>query len=331
MRDILNQIKKEMEYSNLEMLEMADYFDGLDDADFDNMDDAEYAEYLDYLDDLEDAEKKHRIGRRAGHRHAGHRKAGHRKAGHGHGKRRSSHHGSHKIAALAAIGGGGSFAKKGVAKDGPTTFGSKAYINDLMTRSKGDLNITVTRESINIVGVKLPYILFNYNGLSSNFASTMQNYLPSGVTMTAASEAGTGDMILTYTAPGPLVDTVRISLTGSQISYSEFLQSMTSNYFATRYIRQEYQNDSNLLLGVSQTINFGKLSALGAKGANNLLPRSRRLNDDYQTFIVNLFLPEQTVTTDFSFVQKILAVADYTIAWDVFMSKRINLNSMANG
>jgi hypothetical protein len=107
---------------------------------------------------------------------------------------------------------------------------------------------------------------------------------------------------------------------------------MNQNFFKTHYIRQEYQNDANLLLAVSQTIRFGLLSSLGAKNANNLLPRSRRLNSDYQTFIINLFIPEQKITADFSFVQNIIRSATDTpvvLAWDIFMSERSNLNNAA--
>ena len=65
------------------------------------------------------------------------------------------------------------------------------------------------------------------------------------------------------------------------------------------------------------------------KNANNLLPRSRRLNSDFQTNIINLFLPEQQITADFSFVQNIIQADQFVIAWDIFMSERTNLNNAA--
>ncbi len=317
MKDILQEIKREMGYSNLEdadMLEMAEFYDNLSDADLDNLNDAEYAEYLDYMDALEMAEKTKK--RRGGARKQPMRRGktpGGRTFLKGKGK-------------LAALGGGGTWAAKNQVSSKPPQFGSKAYVNEIMTSSKGDLNITVTRESANIAATPLPYILFGLNGLSSSFISTIRSYLPSGVTM-VATIASNGDVLQTFTS-GANVDIVRISLTGSQISYAEFLANMNTNFFKTRYCRQEYPNDANLLSAVSQTINFGLLSALGMKNANSLLPRSRRLADDYQTNIINLFLPEQKVVSDFSFVQNIVAVANYTIAWDVFMSDRKNLNNM---
>lgn len=309
-----------------EALEMAELYDNLDAEDFEQMEDAEYAEYLDFLDALEDAEHKKRRRLRLPQKP---KKRLHRKHAGKHGKTKAHVKPLRGRAKLASIGGGGSYTGKSApASKALPAFGSKAFINHLMTTSKGDLNITVTRETSKIAQ-NLPYILFDLNGYTSAYVSTMKQYLPSGVTMTAGPDPATGDVLLTYTDGGGNTDIVRISLTGSQISYSEFLQSMNQNFFKTQYIRQEYQNDNNLLLAVSQTINFGLLSSLGMNNKNNLLPRSRRLNDDYQTFIINLFLPEQKITADFSFVQNIIrGEQPVVIAWDVFMSERLNLNNM---
>jgi hypothetical protein len=333
MKNILKEIQKEMDTSNFETmdsaeaLEMAELYDSLDAEDFEQMEDAEYAEYLDFLDSIEDAEHKKRRRLRLPTRP---KKRLHRTHSKKHGKTKAHAKPLKGRAKLAAIGGGGTYTGKNApASKALPAFGSKAFINHLMTTSKGDLNITVTRETSKI-NANLPYILFDLNGYTSAYVSTMKQYLPSGTTMTAAPDPANGDILLTYTNGGN-VDIVRISLTGSQISYSEFLQSMNQNFFKTQYIRQEYQNNASLLLQVSQTINFGLLSSLGMNNKNNLLPRSRRLNDDYQTFIINLFLPEQKITSDFSFVQNIIKSADETpvvIAWDVFMSERINLNNI---
>lgn len=343
MNDILNQIKKEMGYSNAEdhaeyMLEMAEYYDSLENADFEDFDaeeSAEYAEYLEMLEMAEDAEnaehaqhhhKKHRL-------HLPHRKGhgAHHKHNPNHGGRHhgGAHHqaiaGTHHTRALNAIGGGGSFSRQGGASATPPAYGSADYIRGLMTAGFGDINITVSRPTANISSA-LPYLLFNVNGFSSSFNSTLKQYLPSGVTCAVSSDTSNGDMLMTFTAAGPLVDIVRVSLTGSQISYTEFLQNMNQNFFKTRYIKQGYNNDSNLLLSISQQIQFGLLSALGSNNKNNLLPRSRSLTTDYQPYNINLLLPEQKVTADFSFVQNIIPVANTVIGWDVFFSARTNLN-----
>lgn len=328
MKNILEQIKSELGYSNLEsaedleMLEMAEYFDDLDAEEFAEMleDAEEREEYLDFLEMLEDAEK--RKVKRGGtlrkmhlptrHKHTVHKQ--HRSA-------QQPKRGAHKKAtnqALRNTGGGGSFQKI------PATT-SGAFVDNLIAESRGDLNITVKREGT-AIAFDLPYILFGLNGFQSSFISTIRPYLPAGVTMSASSDPATGDMLLTYT-DGVNTDVVRVSLTGSQISYMEFLENMNSNFFKTKYIRQEYPNDASLLDSVSHAINFGLLSALGARSANNLLPRARRKTSDFNTFIVDLFMAEQKITSDFSFVQKIIQKKT-TIAWDVVMSQRVNLNNI---
>lgn len=318
MKNILDEIKHEMGASNAEdaeFLEMAEYFDSLDAEDIDNLDDAEAAEYADYMDALEMAERKHgklRV-RAAKHHHTKHKP-----------KKKSS---LGKVPKLGATGGGGRWAKKDTVNTKAPAFGSPSYINQMMTQSVGDLNITVTRATANITS-PLPVVLFGLQGLASNFASMIKQFLPANTTLVCSTDTN-GDILFTYTnSVGPVTDVIRVTLTGSQISYSEFLQSMNQNYFKTRYIRQEYVNDANLLNAVSQPINFGLLSALGAKNQNTLLPRSRRLNSDFQTFIVNVFLPLQKITSDFSFVQNIINVAGQTLAYDVFMAERTNLNNV---
>lgn len=205
--------------------------------------------------------------------------------------------------------------------------GNPDTITSLVTQSKGDLNITVLRVTANLA-VPLPYILFGLQGFSSSFQSTLKPYLPSGVTCTATNSATTGNMVLTYT-DGIVTDTIQISLSGGLISYSEFLQSMNQNYFKTKYVRYEVADDANRLSQQSQMINFGLLSALGQKNANQLLVRSRIQSWTYQKSITELLMPEQKITSDFSFVQNAIAVASYSIAWDVFMSDRVNLNKIS--
>lgn len=330
MRNILDQIKSELGYSNaedaedLEMLEMAEYYDDLDAEEFAEMleDAEENAEYVEFLEMLEDAEKR-KVKRGGGGRIRQHLPMRHKETVKSQPRRAQlPKRNAHKKAtnqALRNTGGGGNFQKI------PATT-SGAFVDNLIAESRGDLNITVIRQSINLA-FNLPYILFGLNGFQSSFISTIRPYLPAGVTMSASSDAATGDMLLTYT-DGVNTDIVRITLTGSQISYMEFLENMNSNFFKTKYIRQEYPNNKNLLNAVSQSINFGLLSALGARSANNLLPRARRKTSDFNTFIVDLFMSEQKITSDFSFVQKITQDADAVIAWDVVMSHRVNLNNI---
>ncbi len=331
MNEILKSIQNEMGTSNMETaeaLETAELYDSLDAEDFEQMEGAEYEQYLEFMDSLEDAEhrKKTRLGLKPKPKMRLHRQHARK-----HGRKKAHVKPLKGRAKLAAIGGGGSYHGNEPVSQAAPSFGSSSYVNQTMAKSVGDLNITITRETSNIP-FALPFILFDLNGYTSNYISTIKQYMPAGVTMTVSVDAPTGDVLLDF-SDGVNTDFIRISLTGSQISYSEFLNSMNQNFFKTFYIRQEYQNDSSLLLAVSQTIRFGLLSSLGMKNSNNLLPRSRRLNSDYQSFIINLFIPEQQVTADFSFVQNMIQGATTTtpvvLAWDIFMSERVNMNNAA--
>lgn len=197
-------------------------------------------------------------------------------------------------------------------------------ITSLITNSKGDLNITVKRTGVTI-NAKLPYILFGLQGLPTKFLSAIKPYLPAGVTISSATIA-TGDLVITY-VEGANSDTVNVSMSGL-ISYGEFLEAMNQNYFKTKYIRYEVADDANRLSQQAEQISFGVLSALGAQQANQMMPRSRVMSWDYNKGITNLLMPEQKITADFSFVQNIIKVDGYSIAWDVFMSERTNLNKL---
>ena len=189
-----------------EFLEMAEYFDSLDAEDLDDLDDAEYADYLDYAEALEMAERKHGRAKVGLALRKGARKGG---------KKKPKSSILRKRDKLVAVGGGGTFAKPGTVNRNAPTFGSPSFINQMMTQSKGDLNITVTRESVNIAS-NLPLILFGLQGFQSSYNSIIKQYLPANTTLVASTDANNGDVLLTYTnSVGPLVDVIRISLTGS--------------------------------------------------------------------------------------------------------------------
>ena len=199
--------------------------------------------------------------------------------------------------------------------------GTADTITSLITSSKGDLNITVTRgDVIHGPGVVLPYVLFGLQGVSTNFSSAIKPYLPAGISLTSATRTS-GNMVLTFSNS----DTVTISMSGL-ISYGEFLESMNANYFTCKYIRYEVAEDANRMAQQREQISFGTLSALGKQTANQLMPRSRVMSGDFNKGITNLLFPEQKIVSDFSFVQGIIPVASYSIAWDVFMASRLNLN-----
>ena len=202
--------------------------------------------------------------------------------------------------------------------------GSPDTITGLITGSKGDLNLTVKRNSINIEA-PLPFVLFGLNDFQAKYVSTLKGFLPSGVTVTVASDAD-GNVVFTYTS-GLDVDTITVSFSGAN-NYTSFLQAMNQNYFKTKYMLVSISDEAQRLAAFSQTLNYGVLSALGAKAANQLMLRSRIMTWDFQKDRVNVLMPEQKVTADFGFVMNMIAVDEFTMGFDVYMSDRVNLNQI---
>lgn len=194
-------------------------------------------------------------------------------------------------------------------------------IDQIIMESAGDLNITVTRSGVTI-DEPLPFVLFGLNDLNAGYFSTLSGFLPAGVTV-GVSTSATGDIILTYTS-GENVDTVTISFVG-KTNYSSFLNALNQNFFKTKYIQYTI-SDETKVDQYNEMLNFGELSALGAARANQLLPRTRRRATDFVKDIIEILLPEQSVTPDFSIVQNIIAVDGFTIGFNVYMSTRLNAN-----
>lgn len=199
-------------------------------------------------------------------------------------------------------------------------------IYSLIANSKGDLNLTVTRSGVNI-DAPLPYILFGSNDFSAGYfdtLSTLTKGLPAGTTV-AVTTSASGDIVFTYTLAGNS-DTVTISNLGN-ISYRNFLAGMNNNYFATRYFLTSISDEDQSLLQFSQPLFFGELSVLGMSKANQLVFRSRTNSWQFRKDRIEVVLPEQKVTPDFSFACSIVKVDGFTMGFDFFMSQRLNLNS----
>ena len=101
---------------------------------------------------------------------------------------------------------------------------------------------------------------------------------------------------------------------------------MNQNYFKTKYVLYTI-SDATQKSQYFQMLTFGKLGSLGAKDANQLNVNSRIMTWDFQPDRANLLFPEQQVNADFSFVQGMIAVANFSISFNVFMSDRENLNA----
>lgn len=211
-----------------------------------------------------------------------------------------------------------------VSKVGQATAGE---VNTLIAESVGDLNLTVKRVGVN-VAAPLPFILFGLNDLAAKYASTLKGLLsglPAGTTLAITVNAN-GDIVFTYTLEGNS-DTVTISNLGN-INYQAFLSSMNNNYFATKYVLISISDETYNTQQFAQPLLFGLLSSLGLTGANQMIFRSRTNSWMYRKDRIEVVLPEQKITPDFSFAMSIIAVNNFEIGFDFFMSQRINMNKM---
>lgn len=205
------------------------------------------------------------------------------------------------------------------------TVGNSDTITSLITGSQGDANISIVRTGASIAK-PLPYVLFGLQSYASKFASILPQYIPTGLTCVVTTD-NVGNLVFTY-SDGENTDVITVSYNGN-ICYVDFLNAQNQNYFTTKYIKYDISDETYRTIQYKEMINFGLSSALGAKNANQLQPSSRRMSWDFQKDIVNILIPEQRVTADFSFIQNIIAVDGFTVTWDIFMATRENLNNIA--
>lgn len=199
-------------------------------------------------------------------------------------------------------------------------------IHALVASSKGDLNLTVTRRG-NSINAPLPFIMFGANDLNAGYISTLNGLLgnlPPGTTV-AVSTAANGDIVFTY-VNGVSTDTVTISNLGN-INYKAFLASMNNNYFKTKYMLVSISDENQNLIQFAQPLFYGLLSSLGMTQANQVVFRSRTNSWQYRKDRIELVMPEQKITPDFSFAMSIVAVDNFSMGFDIFMSDRVNLNT----
>ncbi len=200
-------------------------------------------------------------------------------------------------------------------------------VHSLIAESVGDLNLTVTRKGTNI-DAPLPFILFGVNDLSADYSTTLRGLLsdlPDGTTLEVTTSKS-GDLVFTYTKDENS-DTVTISNLGN-ISYKAFLASMNNNFFATKYVLISVSDEDSATSQFAKPLIFGLLSSLGLTGANQMIFRSRTNSWMFRKDRIEVILPEQKITPDFSFAMSIIKVDNFELGFDFFMSRRLNMNKM---
>lgn len=211
-----------------------------------------------------------------------------------------------------------------VSKVGTATAGD---VNALVAESVGDLNLTVVRNGVNI-DQPLPFILFGANDTLAKYASTIKGLLaelPAGTTF-ALSQNAAGDFVFTYTLEGNS-DTVTVKNLGN-INYQSFISAMNNNFFSTKYVLISVSDETYATQQFAQPLIFGLLSSLGLTGANQMIFRSRTNSWMFRKDRIEVVMPEQKITPDFSFAMNIVAVDGFELGFDFFMAQRLNMNNL---
>ncbi len=119
---------------------------------------------------------------------------------------------------------------------------------------------------------------------------------------------------------------VRVHNEGS-VSMKAFLAGMNNNYFQTKNFLVSISDEQYNQQQFGQSLFFGLLSSLGLTGANQLIFRSRTNSWQFRKDRVEVLLPEQKIVPEYSFAMRIIAVDNFNMGFDFFMSARFNLNT----
>lgn len=204
---------------------------------------------------------------------------------------------------------------------------SEAHIYQLIAESVGDLNLTVTRVGTNI-NAALPFVLFALNDFEVGYIQSLAQMLavlPAGTTLVVSTTAA-GNVVFSYSAAGPVTDTVTISSLGA-IPYLFFLKGMNTNSFKTKYFLVSISDATKNLLQFGQPLFFGDISTLGAQKSNMLVFRSRTNSWMYREDRVEVVLPEQNIAPAYGFAMNIIKEEGFSIGFDFFMSERITVGA----
>lgn len=204
-------------------------------------------------------------------------------------------------------------------------------IRSLKAKAVGQLSINVSRSSANI-NCPLPYIIFGQNDFNSGYITTLTNLLGNTSTITVAGitfavTSVLGNVLFTYTAPGPLVDVVTISLRANN-NYVSFLSSMAQNFFKFMFCQLTISDATQSGIQFGQQIQFGELSSLGRASQDSVVLSDMIDSRAFRADKAELIVAEQPVTPSYSYASYIVAVASFVYTHGFFMSYRANLNKI---
>jgi hypothetical protein len=190
--------------------------------------------------------------------------------------------------------------------------------------SSAVFDISVKRDTINIVGISLPVPLFGAIHFNARYNTIINQFLPAGITISGIAVNANGDVIITY-FNGAVSDTVTISC--NQIPYITFLDGSKLN--AQRVSKTLYSiSDVTQITQFNETFKTAYKTIYGKNGGNDLSLSST--NNPYITnFPVREVTQAYTLNYETCLILGIKAVAGFSVNLNMFIAKfeRTNVNA----
>ncbi len=211
-----------------------------------------------------------------------------------------------------------------------------------ITRSIGEVVITVTRTSFNI-NADLPYCIFGALYLPGNsFANAIEEYLPDGVTVTTSITDR--NVTFNYGPAAGLGDQIIVSVPDdSLINYLDIMASMNTNFMRSEFLL--FDCNAHINAPVLADSQIRKLKSLGlfltkVGGARDrdvqvIIPGSRTEINNSTTNLAQIYLRNEEVKAESVWVHKFaytslsVPATRLQFNWTLFVSERIDLNSEA--
>lgn len=204
-------------------------------------------------------------------------------------------------------------------------FGPEMSVTPGNVISAAKLTLNVTRDSANIAA-PLPYVLFGANDVANGYRAILGSVgfsatVPAGTVLTSVrygENAGfPNSVVFTYTAPGPLVDTVTVTCPSA--SYPMLLQALLTSLMEINQIRLKISN-SALTAQFDQLFTDVQHSAFGPVVTNPVTPADFVSPEQFQQGIVNLDLL-WAKDNEGSFVGQIINTAGFQVSHSVSINK----------
>lgn len=203
----------------------------------------------------------------------------------------------------------------------PTGFQNNPAMPDIHSRLEAQVNFQIKRLTANIA-LDLPVVLFGPYDLASKYQQIIQQLLPPTVTLTGldVGKIAGGELFadFVFTAPGPLVDTIRVSC--QEYAYPSFLEALKGSKFLMSNGRYSISDTGATgLQQMTKQMQYVSKSMFG-KSINDKVPLSASKSPfQFQNGIVDI-LGTYEVNAERSFTLMIQNVANQEVTIGAFIT-----------